>query len=99
MWRCLTPSCFGLLKQCKLLAIDLWRRLAFFLGGAFRFADRHQEFGLLSRQFTPSGLAAAFPNLSEIFADFARQSDSFGRHWFIVAASASTLWRARTGLR
>ena len=41
------------------------------LSGAFRFADRHQEFGLLSRQFTPSGLPAAFPNLSEILAHFA----------------------------
>ena len=54
------------------------------LGGAFRFPDRHQEFGLLSRQFTPAGLPAAFPNLGEILADFARQRDSFGRHWFIV---------------
>jgi hypothetical protein len=83
-WRCLTPFRFGLSEQRQVFAIDPCRRLAFFLCGTFRFADRHQEFGLLSRQFTPSGLPAAFPDRREILADFARQRDSFGRHWFVV---------------
>jgi hypothetical protein len=29
-------------------------------------------------------LPAAFPDLGEILAHFARQRDSLGRHWFIV---------------
>jgi hypothetical protein len=83
MSRCLA-SCFRLPEQRQCFAIDLWRRFAFFLGGTFRLSDRHQEFGLRSRQFTASGLPAAFPNFGEILADFARQGDAFGRHWFIV---------------
>lgn len=72
--------CFRLLEQRQRFAIHLWRRLAFFLGGAFRFTDRHQEFGLLSRQFTASGSPASFPDLGEIFTNLARQCDSFGQH-------------------
>lgn len=93
------PPCFRLPEERQSLAIHLWRRFAFFPGGAFRFPDGHQEFGLLARQFAPSGLPAAFPDFGEIFADFARQRDSFGRHWINVTGlrSISTrgFWEVR----
>ena len=78
--RRLMSLCFRLPEERQSLPIHLWRRFAFFPGGASRFADGHHEFGLLSRQFAPTGLSAAFPDFGEIFADFARQRDSFGGH-------------------
>ena len=66
------PLRFGFSQQRQCLAVDLWRRLAFLLSGTFRLSDRHQEFRLLSCQFTTAGLPAAFPDLGEIFADLAR---------------------------
>jgi hypothetical protein len=59
-------------------------RFAFSLSGTFRFADRHHQFGLLARKFTPSGLPAAFADLSEILAYLPGESESFGRHPVIV---------------
>ena len=76
----LTPPGIGLPEQGLRLAINLGRRFACFPGGAFPLSNRNQEFGLLSRQYTTAGLPAAFPDLGEIFADFARQCNSFGRH-------------------
>lgn len=76
--------CCRLPEQRQCFAVDLWRRLAFFLGGSFSFTDRHQKFGLLSRQFTTTGLPAALTDLGEILANLARQSDAFGRQSKII---------------
>jgi hypothetical protein len=48
------------------------RWFASFFRGPFCFSDLDQKFGLLSCQFTATGLSAAFPDLGEILADFAR---------------------------
>ena len=84
----LTPLGIRFPELGQFFGINLGRRFAFFLCRAFRFPDRHQEFGLLSRQLTAAGLPAAFSDLGEIFTNLARQRDSFGRHWVIVASFA-----------
>ena len=42
-------------QDCAVLPGQLWRRFAFFPGGAFGLADGDHEFGLLGRQLPAAG--------------------------------------------
>ena len=49
---------------------QLWRRFAFFLGGAFGFANRDHEFGLLTGELAPARGPTTASDLGEVLAHF-----------------------------
>ena len=80
----LASSCFGLSEQRELLAIYRRRRFAFFLSGAFCFANCHEELRLGSSQIPPTSRTAAFADRREIFSHFTGKRYSFGRQGKII---------------
>jgi len=74
-----------LTQNCAVLPGQLWRRFAFFLGGAFGFADGDHELSLLTGEFAPACGPAPAPDLSEVRSHFARECKPLARgHQSIV---------------
>jgi hypothetical protein len=67
------------------LLTQLWRRFAFFPGGALSFADRDHELGLLAGELALAGGPATAPDLGEVLAHFRGQGDLFVGHRSIVS--------------
>jgi hypothetical protein len=67
------------------LLTQLWRRFAFFPGGAFGFANRDHKFGLLTGELAPARGPAKAPDLGEVLAHFGGKGKSLGSHQSIVS--------------
>jgi len=74
-----------LAQDCAVVPGQLRRRFAFFPGGAFSFANRDHEFGLLTGELAAAGGSATAPDLSEVLAHFGGQGKSLGPHYYIVS--------------
>ena len=67
-------------KDGALMLGQLWRRFAFFRGGAFGFADGDHEFGLPTSELTPARGPAMAPDLGEVLAHFGGKGKPLGSH-------------------